>query len=396
LGSSEALASLIIGMTPVAALVSTLLYSWWTNHSYKAALIFASICSAIGNLLYAAGLPAHSLILVMLGRLWNGFGSARSINRRYIADTFGRSERTAASAAFVTAGALGMAAGPAIASLLHLLAQDSVSLYFQVENAPGWFMFGVWTIYLTCLILFFEDPPRKHQEEKASAVVEMTTNEAKPLLGNGGDNRIIGDVEPPLWKNVAVMTTFHVYFVLKLVLECVLSSSSILTDFYFDWSGTFSGIYLAILGLLMLPANFVVAHLARVYDDRELVIGFQVIMTLGCIVILQFGRYSPAQYIAGSVILFLSTNALEGPNMSLLSQTIPKSWSKGILNVGLLATEAGTLGRAVGDVYLTACGSNGMEHMLNNTFGSMGVLSFVTLLVSLYFYDSLRPIDKDD
>ena len=47
----------------------------------------------------------------MIGRFFNGFGSARSINRRFIADTFSRSERTAASAAFVTAGALGMAVG---------------------------------------------------------------------------------------------------------------------------------------------------------------------------------------------------------------------------------------------------------------------------------------------
>ncbi len=44
--------------------------------------------------------------MVIVGRYLNGFGSARAINRRYIADTFSRRERTAASAAFVTAGAL--------------------------------------------------------------------------------------------------------------------------------------------------------------------------------------------------------------------------------------------------------------------------------------------------
>ena len=35
LGGDEALAGIIIGMTPIAALVSTILYSWWTSHSYK-------------------------------------------------------------------------------------------------------------------------------------------------------------------------------------------------------------------------------------------------------------------------------------------------------------------------------------------------------------------------
>ena len=35
LGGNEAMAGIIIGMTPLAALVSTILYSWWTSHSYK-------------------------------------------------------------------------------------------------------------------------------------------------------------------------------------------------------------------------------------------------------------------------------------------------------------------------------------------------------------------------
>jgi len=63
--------------------------------------------------------------MVMVGRLLNGFGSARSINRRYIADTFPPRQRTAESANFVTAGALGMAAGPALASLLHIGSPDN-------------------------------------------------------------------------------------------------------------------------------------------------------------------------------------------------------------------------------------------------------------------------------
>jgi predicted MFS family arabinose efflux permease len=277
LGSNENLASLIIGMTPIAAIVSTLLYSWWTSHSYKAALIFASSCSLVGNLFYAAGLPCNSLTLVLIGRLFNGFGSARSINRRYIADSFARSERTAASAAFVTAGALGMAAGPALASLLEVATNSSVSPYWQVENAPGWFMFAMWSLYLVLLVFFFEDPPRR--EDYTTPKIEITESEQHPLIKNrdSPDTQASSrSSEKPLWKNTAVLLTFLIYFVLKLVLECVLSSSSILTRFYFGWSAGRSGIFLAVLGLLMLPANFVVARLARNYDDRELIVGFLV------------------------------------------------------------------------------------------------------------------------
>jgi uncharacterized protein YdcH (DUF465 family) len=114
LGSSESMAGIIIGMTPNAALVATVLYGWWSNHSYRNALIFAACSSVLGNILYALALHYHSLPMVLMGRFFNGFGSARSINRRYIADTFSKADRTAASADFVTSGALGMATGPAI------------------------------------------------------------------------------------------------------------------------------------------------------------------------------------------------------------------------------------------------------------------------------------------
>jgi len=104
--------------------------------------------------------------------------------------------------------------------------------------------------------------------------------------------------------------------------------------------------------------------------------------------------YTPVQYVIGSIAIFIGTNALEGPTMSLLSKTIPKSWSRGIFNVGILATEAGTLGRAVGDVFLTACGSHGMGNLLNNTFGIMSVLSALTLGISIHFFDYLEPNEK--
>jgi hypothetical protein len=404
LGDSEALASIIIGMTPIAALVSTVLYSWWTSYSYKSALLFASTCSVLGNLCYGAGLPLDSITLVMLGRLLNGFGSARSINRRYIADTFSRSERTAASAAFVTAGALGMAAGPAIASALHVCTVDALenprfsSLYWQAENSPGWFMAFAWMVYLSCLYGYFTDPPKNKTHAPSS--VEMT-GEIKSLLSSGNDQSkmesFLSASEPPIWRNIPVMITLAIYFALKLVSEAILSAASILTRFYFGWDSGISGMYLAALGLLVLPANLGVAFLSRLYDDRELIIAMYMVMLLGCLSIIQYTEvYRPTQYIASSVVLFISTNAIEGPNMSLLSKTIPKSWSKGVFNVGLLSTEAGTLGRAVGDVMLTTFGKGGLEHVLNRMFGSLSIMNFVILAVSVFAFEHLEPVEKDD
>jgi hypothetical protein len=77
LGSSEALAGVIIGMTPNAALLATVLYGWWSNFSYRHALLFAACSSLMGNVLYAMALRYNSLHMVLLGRFLNGFGSAR-------------------------------------------------------------------------------------------------------------------------------------------------------------------------------------------------------------------------------------------------------------------------------------------------------------------------------
>ncbi|CAB9521859.1 SPX domain-containing membrane protein OsI [Seminavis robusta] len=408
LGSDSSIASIIIGMTSVAALVSTLLYSWWTSYSYKSALIFASTCSVVGNMLYAAGLPCQSLEIVMLGRLLNGFGSARSINRRYIADSFSQADRTTASAAFVTATAAGMATGPALASILHVATEESTSVYWQSENAPGVFMFFVWIIFLFFLIFYFEEPVRPYSRKNTSSDDNKqqqngTLSEKKPLLAQSitPDAPEEEEESGSLCCNVPVMVTLVVYMVLKMVLEAVLSSESNLTTLYFDWESDISGVHLTILALLILPVNFGVAFLARSYFDRELIIGLLVGMFVGCIVILQYQHdpedYTLAQYLIGSALLFVCASALEAPNMSLLSKVIPRKWSRGIINVGLLATESGTLGRVIGDVLLAAVGSRGMEELLNRAFGWYSVIIFGTLLLTFATYERLvEPPEPDD
>ena len=123
----------------------------------------------------------------------------------------------------------------------------------------------------------------------------------------------------------------------------------------------------------------------------------EVFMFLGCAIILQYTDfYTVPHYLTGAVLMFVSANALEGPNMSLLSKTIPRRYSRGLFNVGLLATESGTLGRAVGDVILTMCGSQGLGHILNNAFGAMSLLSVMTIGLTCWVYDELEAQEKYD
>ena len=85
-------------------------------------------------------------------------------------------------------------------------------------------------------------------------------DESTPLLIGSGDEIIITQTsiakknvnsEPPLWKNVAVMVSLWLYFILKLVLETLMSSSGLATKYYFDWGQSKCGLYLAIMALLM-------------------------------------------------------------------------------------------------------------------------------------------------
>jgi len=420
LGLHEAMSGTIIGATAVAALASTVLYSWWTSHSYKAALVFSSLCCLFGNLIYAAGLPFDSLTLVLVGRLLNGFGSARAINRRYIADAFSQAERTAASAHFVASGAAGMSVGPGLAAVMPLLIFDKDSsstepnLWWQEENAAGWVMAGLWVVYLAFLIPYFQDPPKslssttprssspskqRTVQPSSSAYQNGTSTEMQSLF-NGettallpSNNNIPEKTFPetttttstPLRKRPAALITIYLVFLLKLVLELVLSAAAPVTGYSFDWKPSQTGWFLAALGLLVLPAIGLVTYASRRgYEDRHLIL-YSVVGTLvGCLVMLQWRHhgYSSVQYIVGTVLLFIFPNTMEAPSMSLLSKNIPSSLSRGLFNLGFFTTEAGFSGRVVADLFLTWCGSYGStEHLVNHVFGFLTLLNAATLLL---------------
>eukprot|EP00985_Skeletonema_marinoi_P029467 scaffold27955_cov146-Skeletonema_marinoi.AAC.2 len=402
-GSSESLAGIVIGMTPNAALIATVLYSWWSNYSYKSPLIFAATCSVLGNITYALALYYNSISLIMIGRFLNGFGSARSINRRFIADVFTRKERTAASAAFVSAAALGMSAGPALASLLSMMTFSPESTLWTKETAPGWIMLFLWVVFLIVFSLFFDEPDRKHHlsSRRTNATLELTSkNEENThlLADEAQSSDHAPEKKAEKVQTVVVMMTMWIYFVLKLVLESLLSSCPTVTRYFFGWNASQSGAFLALLGLLMFPANMVVARLSHYYEDKELIRSFMVAILCGCFGIIAYvpSHYSVVQYAVFGICIFISTNALEGPNMSLLSKTIPKSWARGTFNSGFIATEFGTFARVIGDVMISLAAIKGVDGMLNAIFFQMFCLALISVLLVYIHYDRLVEDDEDD
>lgn len=444
LGFDPANAGIIIGMTPMAVILSSVLYSWWSSYSYKRALVFASFCCACGNIVYALALPCNSLKMVLLGRLLTGFGSARVINRRYIgewkmkllcivylnllssviatADYYSIENRTSGMADFVSASAAGMAFGPGLAAALSIIAppgeSDSKSIW-TLETAPGYVMCMLWSIYLTLNICFFEEPERQtcraHTLPKSTIIksVSLTSHsveragpmEDSPLLKGTDESahEAKSTIGHPLLKscgNIPVLISLVLLVLLKCVLEGISSSAPAVSHFYFNWGTRSSGIFLAILASCVLPTNFSVAYISRRFDDRELIMGTLMVMFIGIIGFLVYSEdgsvYSESRFILFGILTFVACNALEGPTMGLLSKTIPKSLAKGILNAGLLATEAGTLGRVVGDCWLANSTFKGMDEMVNRTFEPMCLMVGLCIVATFWSYPHLQPRFEDE
>ena len=276
-------------------------------------------------------------------------------------------------------------------------------------------MLALWTAYFVTTLLYFEEPDRSHlfgtatsNQSRGNGVEGTTAQETKPLIPSTKNTEDViasttsGRESQPLYRNVPVMMTLWLFFILKLVLECLLSSCATLTGFSFGWDSQHKGIFLAFLGGLMIPVNVVVAKLSQNYEDRELILGALTVMFLSTVGILDYtagssSSYSAIQYVAFSICLFISANVLEGPNMSLLSKTIPKEWARGTFNSGFLATEAGTGARSIGNILVSAAvACYGIDRMLNATFVPVAVFVGLSTWYTVRLFEKLVEEDDED
>ncbi|CAA3008430.1 SPX domain-containing membrane At4g22990-like isoform X2 [Olea europaea subsp. europaea] len=202
LGAAATVCGIIIGSMAVAQIFSSVYFSAWSNKSYFRPLVFSSVVLFLGNIMYALAYDLNSISVLLIGRLFCGFGSARAVNRRYISDCVPLKIRMQASAGFVSASALGMACGPALAGLL----QTKFKIYkitFNQETLPGWVMSIAWLIYLIWLWISFREPALETevnyapQESKAEGNDKLEKGLVQPLLLTAAENQqdIVEDQE---------------------------------------------------------------------------------------------------------------------------------------------------------------------------------------------------------
>ncbi|CAA0831520.1 SPX domain-containing membrane protein [Striga hermonthica] len=417
-GAPATVCGVVIGAMAVAQIFSSVYFSAWSNKSYFRPLVFSSIVLCLGNLMYAAAYDLDSIWVLLIGRLFCGLGSARAVNRRYISDCVPLKTRMQASAGFVSASALGMACGPALAGLL----QTKFKIYgitFDQNTLPGWVMAIGWFIYLIWLWVSFREPvieteiDHVPEESTAGGHDNLEKGLTAPLLltetehgQNDDDDQEYDESEeaPEESRRPAnslksayrlltpsVKVQLLIYFMLKYAMEVLLSESSVVTTYYFGWTTSTVSIFLACLGLTVLPVNVVVgSYISNMYEDRQILLASEIVVFLGILFSFHFiVPYSVPQYVCSGLIMFVSAEVLEGVNLSLLSRVMSSRLSRGTYNGGLLSTEAGTLARVIADATITLAGFLGESRLLNATLVPSLVICIASIVATCCTYNSL-------
>ncbi|CAL0328592.1 unnamed protein product [Lupinus luteus] len=417
LGAAPTVCGIVIGAMAVAQVFSSVYFSAWSNKSYFRPLVFSSIVLFLGNILYALAYDINSIWVLLIGRLLCGFGSARAVNRRYISDCVPLRIRMQASAGFVSASALGMACGPALAGVLQTKFKIW-KLTFNQDTLPGWVMAVAWMVYLIWLCINFKEPSHDTEENHTESQSNDEENSAlekglnQPLLITSED-KVDEDADQDCDESEeapeesrkpansfraayrlltpSVKVQLLIYFMLKYVMEILLSESSVITTYYFKWTTSTVSIFLACLGLTVLPVNIVVgSYISNMFEDRQILLASELMVFIG--VVLSFNiifPYSEPQYICSGLLLFVSAEVLEGVNLSLLSRVMSSRLSRGTYNGGLLSTEAGTIARVIADATITLAGYLGESRLLNITLIPSLFIAISSILATCYTYNSL-------
>ncbi|KAJ9173523.1 hypothetical protein P3X46_016646 [Hevea brasiliensis] len=419
LGAPATVCGVVIGAMAVAQVFSSVYFSAWSNKSYFRPLVFSSVVLLVGNAMYAMALDYRSITLLLVGRLFCGFGSARAVNRRYISDCVPVRIRMQASAGFVSASALGMACGPALAGLL----QTNFKIYkftFNQVTLPGWVMAVGWLLYLILLWITFREPSHETEEKNVSQdkagpgendVLEKGLKQPLLLSSEGkhedenGDGECDDSEEAPEESRrpatsiasayrlltPSVKVQLLIYFMLKYAMEILLSESSVITSYYFGWSTSTVAIFLACLGLTVLPVNIIVgSYISNMFEDRQILLASEIMVCIGVLLSFKFvNAYTVPQYVCSGLIMFVSAEVLEGVNLSLLSRVMSSRLSRGTYNGGLLSTEAGTIARVIADATITLAGYLGQNRLLNATLIPSLFISVASIIATCFTYNSL-------
>ncbi|KAK8482025.1 hypothetical protein V6N11_071052 [Hibiscus sabdariffa] len=350
LGAAATVCGIVIGAMAVAQVFSSVYFSAWSNRSYFRPLVFSSIVLFMGNALYALAYDLNSLTVLLLGRLFCGFGSARAVNRR-------------------------MGYGCCLARISDMVVLSS-GLIEKAEKSK------LEKDIKQPLLITSEEKKEDDEDPEADESEEAPDEFRQPATSMVSAYRLL---------TPSVKVQLLIYFMLKYAMEILLSESSVVTTYYFNWSTSTVAIFLACLGLTVLPINIVVgSYISNMFEDRQILLASEIVVCIG--ILLSFNiiiPYSVPQYVCSGLIMFVSAEVLEGVNLSLLSRVMSSRLSRGTYNGGLLSTEAGTIARVIADATITVAGFFGQSQLLNITLLPSLVICVTSIVATCCTYNSL-------
>mmetsp|Transcript_20827 Transcript_20827/g.43050 ORF Transcript_20827/g.43050 Transcript_20827/m.43050 type:complete len:927 (-) Transcript_20827:3882-6662(-) len=295
---------------------------------------------------------------------------------------------------------------------IHLPGSPKQSgIVFNHVTMPGFLMAFLWGLQLLSLIFLFREPERINSETDNTKKVEVgegldqksrsygtvvsdpdlcdsSSSEKKSLR-----NEVVS-VCKIIFSNPTFLVTLYLFAFIELVAEILISSCSMIVRRYFGWHGSKAGFMIASLGALVLPAHFIVERESRFYSERR-ILKASIIFTFGAILLIcnyeglvldcvgqtmkhvesrnemvkrlksilkhssKHGEF-PYDWGAGVFVyiialsaIFIGSIIMEGVNTSLMSKAVPRELNDSFINMGLLATLVGTLGRVIGDSMIT-------------------------------------------
>jgi hypothetical protein len=449
LGAHDAMSGTLIGMMPLAAFVSSIPYSMWTNRSFRNPFLMSCCMLIFGNLLYSLADLFGVLPVALLGRFVCGLGAPKCIIRRYMADTTPVSLRTSVNAGFGMVVAAGSAMGPAMAIVLNrfdyslnIWPNNARTVYLNGLTLPGYFMATLWLTFLIIVLATFEEPDRdglKEQQEMemnnaiASNISTVSSNNwndssrEKEEISTifSGESGVSQEMDADDWadenrpkflvkiRRFLKLITFPVRLCLGMlffkvfVIESLVSATSALTKNRYKWQVKQVGTLGLVNGILVIPFSILVGRLSMSYQDHVLMKG---LLSMGCfglfllidlsdLVATPTRRYneghvlavSPQRYIIGYFLSYISIQAFEGVIGSTLSKVIPTALASGTVNSGLLATLVDTFGRTCGDLFISTAGFISLRQLMNLLF-IPGFTIMLTCLVVVERYKDMLSV----
>lgn len=150
------------------------------------------------------------------------------------------------------------------------------------------------------------------------------------------------------------------------------------------------GGFLALLGLLVLPANLLVGESSgHGYEDRNIIVTSQAITILGLLLVISYwGEYTEFQFVVGTCVIFVSVAVMEGVDTSLMSKVIPPVLARGTFNSGLLAVQIGMVAKALGDGMITLIGLQA-DDLINGLYIPILVITVGLMLICIKYFSAM-------